>query len=88
MHGLLADPLPRRAAPPRWIGAISQDRDRGRCDHDPILVEMVKEFMCVGVFLLRLLFPKINKKPTACRSRSEIRGSPEKERNRGAEGQF
>lgn len=60
VHGLLADPLPRRAALPRWIGAISQDRDRGRCDHDPILVKMVKEFMCVCVFLLRLLFPKIN----------------------------
>lgn len=61
MHGLLADPPPRRAALPRWIGAISQDRDRGRCDHDPILVEMVKEFMCVGVFLLRLFPPKSTK---------------------------
>lgn len=69
VHGLLADPLPRRAALPSWIGAISQDRDRGRCDHDPILVEMVKEFMCVGVFLLRLLFPKTNEKPTPSGSR-------------------
>lgn len=35
--------------------------------------------MCVGVFLLRLLFPKINEKPTVSRSRSEIRGSPGEE---------
>lgn len=37
--------LSRRAALPRWIRAISQDRNRGRCDHDPILVEF-KIFMC------------------------------------------
>lgn len=51
MDGVLSDLrcalLPRGAALPRWIGAISQDRDRGRCDHDPILVEMVKKCMCV-----------------------------------------
>lgn len=49
--GWLADDrcalLPRGAALPRWIRAISQDRDRGRCDHDPILVEMVEKDMCV-----------------------------------------
>lgn len=38
--------LPRGAALPRWIRAISQDRERGRCDHDPILEEMVKKCMC------------------------------------------
>lgn len=43
---LLCALLSRRAALPRRIGAISQDRNRGRCDHDPILVEFVKKFMC------------------------------------------
>lgn len=52
VDGLLADLLPRRAALPRWIRAISQDRDRGRCDHDPILVEMVEKFMC-GIFFFQ-----------------------------------
>lgn len=51
MDGMLSDLrcalLPRGAAIPRWIGAISQDRDRGRCDHDPNLVEMVKKCMCM-----------------------------------------
>lgn len=50
MDGSVADLvcalLSRRAALPRWIRAISQDRNRGRCDHDPILVEFVKKFMC------------------------------------------
>lgn len=78
VHGLLADPLPRRAALPRWIRAFSQDRNRGRCDHDPILVEMAKQFMCGGVFLLLLLLPpqKSNKKATPTRRpivKSEIR---------------
>lgn len=38
--------LPRGAALPRWILAVSQDRDRGRCDHDPILVKKVETYMC------------------------------------------
>ena len=38
--------LPGGAALPRWIRAISQDRDSGRCDHDPILVKMVEKDMC------------------------------------------
>lgn len=50
MDGSVADLvcalLSRGAALPRWIRAISQDRNRGRCDHDPILVEFVKKFMC------------------------------------------
>lgn len=50
MDGSVADLvcalLPRGAALPRWIRAISQDRNRGRCDHDPILVEFVNKFMC------------------------------------------
>lgn len=53
VDGLLADLLSRRAALPRWIRAISQDRDRGRCDHDPILVEMVEKFMC-GIFFFQI----------------------------------
>lgn len=50
MDGSLSDLvcalLSRGAALPRWIRAISQDRNRGRCDHDPILVEFVKKCMC------------------------------------------
>lgn len=76
VHGLLADPLPLRAPLPRWIAAVSQDRDGRRCDHDPILLQLVTEFMCVGVFLLRLPSPKIVKMPTSRR----ITDSPEKAR--------
>lgn len=91
VHGLLADPLPRRAALPRWIGAISQDRHRGRCDHDPILVIVVDEFMCGGVFpssSSSFFPPKINAKPTPRRIRavkSEIR---QRERDRGGKSRF
>ena len=52
MHGLLADLrcalLPGGAVLPRWIRAISQDRDRGRCAHDPILLEMAEKYMWKG----------------------------------------
>lgn len=44
--GLVCALLSRRAALPRWIRAISQDRNRGRCDHDPIRIEFVKKCMC------------------------------------------
>lgn len=47
MSGLHCAPVHQGAALPRWIRAVSQDRDRGRCDHDPILVQMVEKCMCV-----------------------------------------
>ena len=38
--------LCRRGALPHRIDAISQDRDRGRCDHDPILIEIEEKYIC------------------------------------------
>lgn len=68
MDELLADLhcalLPRGAALPRWIRAISQDRDRGRCDHDPILVEMVEKYMC-----------RVKKKPTLKKRKKRVKAS-------------